>query len=334
MLLESNRPAVLTAGHFPGTITFAMTQQPVLSTDIQGVPKFVTGKVRDVYDLGDAILLVATDRISAFDVVLPTGIPGKGRVLTQMSLFWFDLTKDIVPNHLLATDLASIEQRLREAGAQNLTPELLAMLDGRSLLVKKCKAFPMECVVRGYISGSAWKDYQSLFAHGGEVKLYGIPVPVGLRESDRFPSPIFTPATKAQSGHDENISQTEAAQLVGTDAYEDLKAKSVALYTRASEYAAERGIIIADTKFEFGVLNGEIILIDEALTPDSSRFWEADSYKPGRAQQSLDKQFVRDYLLTLDWDRTPPGPVLPDEIVEKTVGRYHDAYRRLTGRDL
>jgi len=311
-----------------------MTQQTVISTNIPGVPKFVTGKVRDVYDLGDALLLVATDRISAFDVVLPTGIPGKGRVLTQMSLFWFELTADIVPNHLLASDRAAIAERLTAAGAESVGDDLLDTLEGRSLLVKKCQAFPMECVVRGYISGSAWKEYKTLFAHGGEVRLYGIPVPVGLRESDPFPAPIFTPATKASSGHDENISQAQAAEAVGQDVFDELKDKSVALYKRASEYAAERGIIIADTKFEFGRLGDQIILIDEALTPDSSRFWEASIYKPGRSQQSLDKQFVRDYLLTLDWDHTAPGPELPAEIAEKTAERYRDAYKRITGRSL
>ena len=311
-----------------------MNQQPVISTDIPGLKKFITGKVRDVYDLGDALLLVATDRISAFDVVLPPGIPGKGRVLTQMSLFWFELTQDIVPNHLIASDIGAVEERLKTYGVPALSAELRETLAGRTLLVKKCDAFPMECVVRGYISGSAWNEYKTLFAHGGEVRLYGLPVPVGLRDSDRFREPIFTPATKAVSGHDENITRTQAEELVGKDVYDELNEKSVAIYTRARDYALERGIIIADTKFEFGRLNGQIILIDEALTPDSSRFWDASIYKPGRSQDSLDKQVVRDYLLTLDWDKTPPGPVLPPEIVEKTLERYQDVYRRLTGRDI
>jgi phosphoribosylaminoimidazole-succinocarboxamide synthase len=308
--------------------------EPVISTDIPGLQKFVTGKVRDVYDLGDALLLVATDRISAFDVVLPTGIPDKGRVLTQMSVFWFEMTRDFLPNHLIATDMDTIGQRLRDAGATEITSDLVTQLEGRSLLVKKCKAFPVECVVRGYLAGSAYKDYKTMFGHGGTVNLYDIPVPVGLRESDKFPQPLFTPASKSHSGHDENITQARAAEIVGQAAFEELKTRSIALYTKASEYAAERGIIIADTKFEFGEIDGQIILIDEALTPDSSRFWEASNYKPGRPQQSFDKQFVRDYLLTLDWDKTYPGPQLPAEIVEKTAEKYRDAYRRLTGREL
>ena len=305
----------------------------VLTTDIPGVPKFLTGKVRDVYDLGDALLMVATDRISAFDVVLPTGIPDKGRVLTALSRFWFDRTRDLVPNHLIATDMDTIGQALRDAGA-SVTPELVAQLEGRSLLGRKCQALPVECVVRGYIAGSAWKDYRTLFAHGGEVNLYGIPVPVGLRECDPFPAPLFTPATKAQSGHDVNISHTQAAEIVGAEVAEQLAAKSLALYTAARDYAAERGILIADTKFEFGLLDGQLILIDEALTPDSSRFWETSLYKPGRAQPSFDKQFVRDYLETLDWDKSYPGPELPPEIVQKTADKYRDAHRRLTGHEL
>lgn len=307
--------------------------QPVLSTDIANVPKFITGKVRDVYDLGDALLIVATDRLSAFDVVLPTGIPDKGRVLTQLSLFWFAQTQDVVPNHLLASDMDSIGQRLRDAGA-TVTPELISLLEGRSLLVQKCQAFPLECVVRGYLAGSAWKDYQQLFGHGGEVNLYGLPVPVGLREADPFPTPLFTPSTKAHSGHDQTITMTQAAAIVGADRAQELADKSLALYRHAHEHAAACGLILADTKFEFGLHNGKVILIDEALTPDSSRFWDAQGYKPGRAQPSFDKQFVRDYLETLDWDKTAPGPVLPPEIIEKTAEKYRDAYRRLTGQEL
>jgi len=306
--------------------------QSVLSTDLPGLPKF-SGKVRDVYDLGDALLLVATDRLSAFDVVLPTGIPDKGRVLTALSQFWFERTQDIVPNHLLASDIDSIARRLQQSGL-TLTPEFTATLEGRSLLVRKCRALPIECVVRGYLAGSAWKDYRTLFAHGGEVKLYDIPVPVGLRESDRLPTPLFTPATKAQTGHDINISPSHAAELVGQDVLNRASAASLALYQSARAYAAERGILIADTKFEFGLLDGELILIDEALTPDSSRFWDAGVYQPGQPQHSFDKQFVRDYLETLDWDKTAPGPELPPQIVAKTREKYLDAYRRLTGRDL
>jgi phosphoribosylaminoimidazole-succinocarboxamide synthase len=307
--------------------------QPVLTTDISGIPKFITGKVRDVYDLGDALLLVATDRLSAFDVVLPTGIPDKGRVLTQISVFWFEMTKDVVPNHLIATDMDTIAQRLRDSGGE-VTPDTIAILAGRSLLVKKCQAFPVECVVRGYLAGSAWKDYKTLFAHGGEVKLYDIPVPVGLRESEKLPTPLFTPATKAHTGHDENVSESRAGEIVGADVIAELHDKSVRLYETARDYAGERGIIIADTKFEFGLVDGQIILIDEALTPDSSRFWEASQFKPGRAQFSFDKQFVRDYLETLDWDKTAPGPALPQDVIEHTTEKYRDAYQRLTGSEL
>lgn len=307
--------------------------EPILTTEIPGVPQFISGKVRDVYDLGQTLLLVATDRISAFDVILPTGIPDKGRVLTQLSRFWFERTADIVPNHLIAADMDAIGQALHDAGA-TVSPELVLMLEGRSLLVQKCAAFPLECVVRGYLAGSAWKDYQTLFAHGGEVNLYGHPVPVGLRQADPFPTPLFTPATKAQSGHDENISPSQAAEIIGEDRARELGEKSLALYRYAHEYAAERGLILADTKFEFGLHGDRLILIDETLTPDSSRYWEASGYKPGRAQPSFDKQFVRDYLETLDWNKTAPGPALPPEIVAKTTEKYREAYRRLTGEDL
>jgi len=307
--------------------------QPILNTNIPGLPKFITGKVRDVYDLGDALLIVATDRISAFDVVLPTGIPDKGRVLTSLSRFWFDKTKDIVPNHLIACDMDTIGARLHDAQV-TVTADLISMLEGRSQLVRKCAALPLECVVRGYLDGSAWKDYQTLFAHGGEVKLYDIPLPVGLRQGDKLPTPLFTPATKAHTGHDMNISPSQAVEIVGAETVRDAADKAIALYTYARDYAAERGIIIADTKFEFGHLNGQLILIDEALTPDSSRFWEASRYQPGKSQASFDKQFVRDYLETLDWDKSYPGPELPTEIVEKTAEKYRDAYRRLTGEDL
>ncbi len=306
----------------------------VFQTDIPGVPRFTTGKVRDVYDLGDALLLVATDRLSAFDVVLPTPIPGKGRVLTALSRFWFEQTRHIVPNHLLASDMSVIGPRLEAAGA-TVTPQLVAELEGRSLLVTKCEALPLECVVRGYLAGSAWKDYQKLPAHGGEVKLYDLPVPVGLRECAALRKPLFTPATKAAVGdHDENITQEQAAQCVGTERAELLRAISLALYKFAAEFAAAHGLILADTKFEFGVASGHLILIDEALTPDSSRFWDAASYQPGRAQASFDKQFVRDYLETLAWDKTAPGPALPPEIVEKTAAKYRAALRLLTGHDL
>ena len=307
---------------------------PILTTDIPGVPRFITGKVRDVYDLGTSLLVVATDRISAFDVILPNGIPDKGKVLTQISLFWFDLMKDVVPNHLISADIDTIAKALAIVRQSDVPDNILSQLEGRSMLVHKCDAIPLECVVRGYLAGSAWKDYKTLFAHGGEVKLYDSPIQVGLRESEQLPRPIFTPATKAHSGHDENVSQAEASALIGKDIVDSLSATSRALYTKAADYARERGIIIADTKFEFGFLNGTLTLIDEALTPDSSRFWDASLYKPGKAQPSFDKQFVRDYLETLDWDKTDPGPALPDDVVEKTAAKYLDAYFRITGKEL
>jgi len=307
--------------------------QPVIQTEIPGLPSFIQGKVRDVYDLGDALLIVATDRISAFDVILPTGIPDKGRVLTALSRFWFEKTAHIVPNHFLASDMDTLGARLHDAHV-NVTADLVSMLEGRSQLVRKCAAFPLECVVRGYLDGSAWKDYQTLFAHGGEVRLYDIPIPVGLRQGDLLPAPIFTPATKSHSGHDTNVSAAQAASVVGLETAQELAGKSLALYAFARAFAAERGLIIADTKFEFGTLDGQTILIDEAFTPDSSRFWEASLYKPGRSQASFDKQFVRDYLETLDWNKTYPGPALPAEVVEKTAAKYRDAYKRLTGQEL
>ena len=307
--------------------------QALLQTDIPGLPRFIQGKVRDVYDLGDALLVIATDRISAFDVILPTGIPGKGRVLTTLSQFWFEKTAGIVPNHFISGDMDVIGERLHSAGVP-VTPDLISMLEGRTQLVRKCQALPLECVVRGYLDGSAWRDYQTMFGHGGEVVLYGIPVSIGLRQGDPFPAPLFTPAAKAHSGHDVNVSFQEAAEIVGAETATNLAEISLALYSFARAYAAEHGILIADTKFEFGTLNGQLMLIDEALTPDSSRFWEASAYKPGKAQASFDKQFVRDYLETLDWDKTHPGPALPAEIAEKTAAKYFDAYRRLTGQEL
>ncbi len=307
--------------------------QATLQTDIPGLSKFIQGKVRDVYDLGDALLVVATDRISAFDVVLPTGIPGKGRVLTALSQFWFERTAPIVPNHFISGDMDVIGERLHSAGV-TVTADLITLLEGRTQMVQKCEALPLECVVRGYLDGSAWKEYQTLFGHGGEVNLYGIPVPIGLRQGEQFPTPLFAPAAKAHTGHDTNVTFAEASEIVGADTAAALSEKSIALYSFARDYAADRDIIIADTKFEFGLLNNKIILIDEALTPESSRFWEASLYKPGRAQASFDKQFVRDYLETLSWDKTYPGPELPAEIVEKTAAKYRDAYQRLTGQEL
>lgn len=286
-------------------------------TQFAGLTPSARGKVRDIYDLGDKLLIVATDRLSAFDVVLPTPIPDKGKVLTQLSLFWFDLLRDVIPNHVLsATELPAPFDVHREE------------LAGRSMVVKKTEPLPIECVVRGYVSGSGWKDYKATGA------ICGIPLPAGLLESDRLPEPIFTPATKATSGHDENISFERAAAMVGKELAEKVRAVSITIYKRAAEHAAPRGILLADTKFEFGLLNGELIWIDEALTPDSSRFWPAAQYKPGGAQPSFDKQFVRDYLERIAWAKTPPGPELPPDVVAATRAKYREAFRILVGREL
>lgn len=302
----------------------------VMYTHILGLPEPKRGKVRDIYNLGEYLLIVATDRISAFDVVLPNGIPDKGRVLTQLSLYWFVRTRHIVPNHLVSADIDVIAKAVASAGGQ-VDAELRDMLQGRSMLVVKAKPYPIECVVRGYLAGSLWKEY--LKAGGGEkeVTLHGITLPVGLRESDRLEEPIFTPATKAESGHDLNISLQEAEQRVGAVARE-LARLSLEIYRFAREEAARRGIIIADTKFEFGEKDGRILLIDEVLTPDSSRFWAVDDYQPGRPQPSFDKQYVRDWLESTGWDKTPPAPTLPEEVVAKTAEKYREAYRRITGR--
>lgn len=294
-------------------------ETPLLTTYLPGVPLFRRGKVRDVYDLGDQLLIVATDRISAFDCVMPNGIPDKGRVLTALSLFWFDLMKDLVPNHVMASQIEAYPAQLHPFADQ---------LEGRSMLVKKTEAFPVECVARGYLAGSGWKDYRN------SGRICGVQLPEGLLESSLLPKPIFTPATKAESGHDENISEAQMAELVGPGITAQLKNLTLALYQRASEYARQRGILICDTKFEFGQQDGTIIWIDEALTPDSSRFWPADTYQAGRSQNSFDKQFVRDYLETLDWDKQPPAPELPEPVVAATRARYLDAYHRLTGREL
>jgi phosphoribosylaminoimidazole-succinocarboxamide synthase len=275
------------------------------------------GKVRDIYEVGGQLLIVATDRLSAFDVVLPTPIPDKGCVLTQLSLFWFEKLADIVPHHVIASKDFSGE----------LTP-FAASLKGRSMLVRKTEPLPIECVVRGYISGSGWKDYQKT------GRICGIPLPSGLRESDRLPEPIFTPSTKATRGHDENISFEEAVSLVSRRQAERLRDTSLALYRRAAEHAAERGIIIADTKFEFGLLDNMLIWIDEALTPDSSRFWPAQEYAPGKAQPSFDKQYVRDYLERIGWNKQPPAPALPPDVVAGTREKYLEAYQRITGHPL
>jgi len=308
----------------------------ITSTDIQGLKKFRTGKVRDVYDLGDELLIVATDRISAFDVIMPNGIPDKGRVLTQLSLFWFDLTKNVVDNHLITADADEIVSRLKSRGVPDAGRHG-EMLDGRSMIVRKSEPFPVECVVRGYISGSAWKEYRNLVEStpNGTVSLYGIELPTNLVESDKLPRPIFTPATKEEVGeHDINISQTDMARILGKADADALVEKSLALYTKASEYAASRGIIIADTKFEFGRAGDGIIVIDEVLTPDSSRFWDVETYKPGGSQPSFDKQYVRDWLDSIGFNRQPPAPVLPADVVQATSEKYREAYRRIVGRTL
>ena len=291
----------------------------ITSTDLPGIERVAQGKVRDVYAVGGDLLIVATDRISAFDCILPQGIPGKGRVLTQMSIFWFEFLKDLVPNHLIATDVSEFPAPLREFRDQ---------LEGRSMLVKRCRMEPIECVARGYVSGSGWKDYKRTGA------ICGIPLPAGLRESDKLPQPIFTPASKAETGHDENISFDEAASAVGTVTAELLRSLTLRIYAAAAQHAESRGIILADTKFEFGWHDGELLLGDEVLTPDSSRYWPRDEYQPGGPQKSFDKQFVRDYLETLDWNKQPPAPPLPDDVIAKTSEKYHEAYERITGRTL
>ena len=307
----------------------------ITSTNIPGLKKFRTGKVRDVYDLDGDLLIVATDRLSAFDVVMPNGIPDKGRVLTQLSLFWFDLTKDVVENHLITGDTDQIIRRLAALGVPD-ADGLRDILDGRAMIVRKTEPFPVECVVRGYISGSAWKEYAALAARasGASVNLYGISLPANLVESDKLPEPIFTPATKAESGHDINIDRAEMARIIGEKAAQELVEKSSALYTKASDYGASRGIIIADTKFEFGRLGDRIIVIDEVLTPDSSRFWDAETYSPGGPQPSFDKQYVRDWLISIGFNMQPPAPVLPDEVVQRTSEKYREAYRRIVGQPL
>jgi len=275
------------------------------------------GKVRDIYDLGDRLLIVASDRISAYDVVMPTGIPDKGRLLTGLSLWWFDFLSDVAENHLLSADVTDLPAEARDQAE---------VLDGRSMLCRKADVFPVECVVRGYLAGSGWREYRD------RGTVCGHPLPEGLTQCDALPEPIFTPATKAESGHDENISVEEAGEMVGADVARELRDRSLAVYQKAAAYARERGIIIADTKFEWGRADGRILLVDEVLTPDSSRFWPADDYEPGHDQPSFDKQFVRNYLDTLDWEKTPPGPELPDDIVSQTRAKYVEAYERLTGK--
>jgi phosphoribosylaminoimidazole-succinocarboxamide synthase len=291
----------------------------LLQTDFADLTLHARGKVRDLYSVDDHLLFVATDRISAFDYVLASGIPEKGRVLTQLSLFWFDFLKNVVHNHLVTARVQEYPEPLKKYSEQ---------LRGRSMLVNKAKMIDIECVVRGYISGSAWKEYKT------DGTVCGIKLPAGLRESDKLPEPIFTPATKALSGHDENISFEEMCKHTGREMAEKLRDLSISIYSKAADYAAGRGIIIADTKFEFGETDKGLTLADEVLTPDSSRFWPADKYQPGRAQESFDKQFVRDYLESIQWNKQPPAPALPDDVARKTSEKYIQAYRILAGREL
>ncbi len=296
-----------------------MEEQVLQRTNLVDIEFFKRGKVRDIYDLGDKLLIISTDRISAFDVVLPTCIPYKGKVLNQLSVFWFDFTRGIVPNHLISADFEEFPEELKK---------YREILEGRSMLVKKVKPIPLECVVRGYLSGSGWKEYKN------SGSICGIKLPPGLRESEKLPQPIFTPATKEETGHDVNVSFEFVEDELGKDISSQLRDISLEIYQRASQYAESQGIIIADTKFEFGFYEGRLMLIDEILTPDSSRFWPKDRYSPGGPQPSFDKQFVRDYLETLNWDKTHPGPELPFQIVEKTAQKYLEVYRLLTGKSL
>jgi phosphoribosylaminoimidazole-succinocarboxamide synthase len=292
----------------------------LLQTDLGSIPLLCRGKVRDLYAIGDALLLVATDRISAFDHVLGTGIPGKGKILTQISLFWIELLREIVPNHLITAEVLSFPAALRPYSAQ---------LEGRTMLVKRAAMFPVECVARGYLAGSGWKEYQA----AGTV--CGIPLPAGLQDGSRLPEPIFTPATKSQDGsHDENISFAAMERIVGPENAAELRRLTLALYSRAAAHAESRGLILADTKFEFGAVDGQIVLADEVLTPDSSRFWDAALWKPGGAQPSFDKQFVRDYLESIHWNKQEPAPGLPSEVAARTQAKYLEAFYLLTGRHL
>lgn len=298
-----------------------MTKEVVLQTSISEIPLAHRGKVRDIYDLGEHLLIVATDRISAFDVVLPNGIPHKGRVLNQISAFWFKTLEDISPHHMVTIQLENFP---------GLPSSVAKTLSGRAMIVRKAKALPVECIVRGYLSGSGWIEYQE------KRSICGLPLPAGLRESEKLPQPIFTPSTKAEMGlHDENISFEEVVRKLGKKMAEELRDKSIKIYSKAASLAEQKGILIADTKFEFGLdEQGRLIWIDEALSPDSSRFWPKDGYAPGGAQKSFDKQFVRDYLLSLRWDKKPPAPTLPEDVVEKTSAKYVEVFERLTGKRL
>jgi phosphoribosylaminoimidazole-succinocarboxamide synthase len=297
-----------------------MKPNAVLKTSFPNLKLFAKGKVRDIYEVGDYLLLVSTDRISAFDVIMDQGIPYKGMVLTKISEFWFNYTKDIIPNHMITTNVEEYPSECKEYAHE---------LNGRSMLVKKAKVIPIECIVRGYISGSGWKDYKNTGA------ISGIDLQKGLQESEKFNEPIFTPSTKAEIGdHDENISAAEAIQLTDQRTFEAVNKATISIYKKVSAYALTKGIIIADTKFEFGRVNGNIILVDEVLTPDSSRFWPFDKYEKGRGQESYDKQFVRDYLLSINFNKQPPPPPLPEDIIKKTSEKYLDIYKKLTGQSL
>lgn len=297
----------------------ATKAKTVFETNLPGVRLLTRGKVRDIYDLDEEVLIVATDRISAFDSVLATPITLKGIILTKMAEFWFRFLGDVIPNHYITTDLSKMGHGLEEHAD---------ILEGRSMLVKKAEVLKVECVVRGYLAGSGFKEYEA------KGSVCGVDLPKGLKTGSRLPEPLFTPATKAEEGHDENISFARAAEIVGRERARKMRDATLSVYRKASKHALERGIIIADTKLEFGVRDGEVILIDEVLTPDSSRFWPKDSYTPGKAQLAFDKQFVRDYLEAIGWDKTPPGPALPEKVVAKTTEKYLDAYGRLTGREL
>lgn len=296
-----------------------MCREEVLLETKLPLPLIARGKVRDIYDLGDRLLFIASDRISAFDCILGSGIPCKGRILTQMSLFWFDFLSDVAPSHLLTANFAEYPRKLARYRKK---------LDGRSMLVKKAQMIEIECVARGYLAGSGWKEYRE------KGSVCGIPLPPGMRDGDQLPEPIFTPATKAQTGHDMNVPFQYVAKQLGIDLAGRLRDLTLDLYNRAAKHALQRGIIVADTKFEFGFVNERLVLADEALTPDSSRYWPADTYRPGGPQYSFDKQYVRDYLETLSWDKRPPAPALPPEIVNKTSEKYEEAFTRLTGRTL
>lgn len=292
----------------------------LLQSSIPDLLLLARGKVRDVYAVGeDSLLMVATDRISAFDCVLPNPIPDKGRILTQLSLFWFDYLREVTPNHLITANVDEYPEPLRAYRDQ---------LEGRSMLVRRLRMIEVECVARGYLAGSGWKEYTA------QGTICGIPLPPGLRECDKLPEPLFTPAYKAQKGHDENIPFSRVEAIAGKEMAARLRERTLAIYSKAAAYAESRGILLADTKFEFGLLGDELVLADEVLTPDSSRFWPADDYEPGKPQPSFDKQYVRDYLESLAWDKRPPAPQLPPDVVEKTAEKYHEAYRRLTGKPL